>query len=135
MPASGLGVADGEVDLTGQDAGEEEALLLVGPVRMIIGPDGVQGDERERGPGPLDLGEEDELVRGRSSLAAELLGPADTQPAVLAHPSDDAPERLAALGLAVQRPPDLLGDDLGEIGPQLRPQGQLLRSLFEVHDV
>ena len=86
-------------------------------------------------PGPLDLGEEDELVRGRAALAAELLGPADPEPAVLAHAPDQRAEHLAALGLAVEGLADVVGEQLGEVRPELLPQGQLLGSLFEVHGV
>ena len=94
---------------------------------MIIGPHGVEGDEGERRPGPLDLGEEDELVRGGPALPAELLGPADAQPAVLAHTAHERAEYLAALGLAVEGVADLVSQEVGEVGPELRPQGQLLR--------
>ena len=102
---------------------------------MIIGPDRVEGHEGKRRPGPLHLGEEDELVGGRPALAAVLLGPADAQPAVLAHPPDQGAEGLAALALAVEGPAHVVGEQLGEVGPKLRPEGQLLRSLLEVHDV
>ena len=132
---TGLGVADGEVDLAGQDPRQEEALLLVGPEPHDHRAHGVEGDEGERGPGPLHLGEEDELVRGRAALAPELLGPADAQPPVLAHTPDQRPEHLAALGLGVEGLADVVGEQLGEVGPELLPEGQLLRSLFEVHDV
>ena len=36
---------------------------------------------------------------------------------------------------AVEGVADLVGDQVGEIGAELRPEGQLLRSLFEVHAV
>ncbi len=128
-----LGVADGEVDLAGQDAREEEALLLVGAEAHEHGTDGVEGHERERCPGPLHLGEEDELVGGGPALPAVLLRPADPEPAVLSHPAHQGAEDLAPLLLAVQRPADVGRQHVGEVGPQLVPQGQLLRGLLEMH--
>ena len=62
--------------------GRNVGLLLVGAVAHERRADGVEGDERDRGLRPLDLVVEDELVGGRSALAAELLRPADAQPAV-----------------------------------------------------
>ena len=42
-------------------------------------------------------------------------------------------EGLAALGLEVERVPDLGGEDVGEIGPELGPQRLLFGSLLELH--
>ena len=46
----GLGVADGEVDVAGQDPGQEVLLLLLGAVAHDGRPDRVDGDEGEGAP-------------------------------------------------------------------------------------
>ena len=130
---AGLGVADGEVHLTGHDLGQERGLLLVAPVAHQGRADGVQGDEGDRGLRPLHLVVEDELVGGRAALAAELLRPADAEPAVGAHLLDDAPPALTALAPVPDVGPDLGAEQLGEVGPQLGAQGLLLVGLLEVH--
>ena len=70
---------------------------------------------------------------GRASLAPVLDRPADAEPAVGAHLADDPAERLAALGLGVEVVAHLGGEQLGEVGPELGAQCQLVRRLFEVH--
>jgi len=49
-------------------------------------------------PGPLYLVEEDDWSLVGRPCPPYSFGPADAQPAVLAHPADDAPEGLATLG-------------------------------------
>ena len=132
-PGLGLGVADGAVDLPGKDAREEELLLLLGAVVDDHRTHRRQGHERERGPGPLDLGEEDELVGGRATLAAVLDRPADPQPAVGTHLADQPSEGLTAFGLVFELVAHLGSEELGEVGPEFCSQCQLFGRLFEVH--
>src|ERR671920_2117596 len=128
----GLGVADREDELAGQDAGEEAGLLLVGPEGDERRADGVERHEGHRGARPHGLVEEQELVHGRAALAAVLLGPADAQPAVLADPSDHRAVQLTALG-AAEAGPDVVGHEPGEVGPQLVAERSLVGGEVEVH--
>ena len=82
VPDVGLGVADAEVDLPGQDLGQEELLLLLRAELHDGRAHGVDGQHGHRGPAAHRLVEEDELLDGRAALAAPLLGPADAEPAV-----------------------------------------------------
>ena len=122
----GLGVADGELDLAGQDLGQELLLLLVGAELHDRRRHRVHRKHRHRRAGPERLVVEDELLDGGAVLAAVLLGPADAQPAVLAHLA------YGFLGLGAAHLPrrhlllDLGGDDLGEVLPQLLLQFELL---------
>ena len=81
-------VADGEVDLAGEDPGQEVGLLFVGAELHDRRADGVQRHQRQRHPGLGRLVEEDELFRRGHTAPAELLGPADAEPAVRAQPAD-----------------------------------------------
>ncbi len=129
----GLGVADGEVDLSGQDGGEEERLLLLGAETHDRRAHRVHGDEGERGTGPTGLVEEDELVGGGATLAAELLGPSDAEPAVLADAADDLAPQLAALAHLADAPADLVGEQFGVVLAQFLAQGQLLGGFLQEH--
>ena len=84
-----LRVADAEVDLAGQDLGEEELLLLLRAEVHDRRPDRVDGEHGHRCTAAHRLVEEDELLNGRTALAAPFLGPADAEPAVAAHLLDD----------------------------------------------
>ncbi len=92
------------------------------PCRISIGPTVFKVTKGNGRAGTLDLVEEDELVAHRPALAAELLRPPDAEPAVLAHPADRRTKRLAPFALRVERRADFVGQELGEVGPQLRPQ-------------
>ena len=129
----GLGVADGEVDLAGQDAGEEERLLLLGAVAHDRRADGVDRHERERRARPPGLVEEDELVGGGPALAAVLLRPPDAEPAVLADAAHDLAPQLAAFADLADAPAHLVGEQFGVVGAQLLAQGQLLGGLLQEH--
>ena len=116
-PGIGLGVADCEVDLAGEDLREVFGLLLVRAECHDRRTDGVQGDEWKRGAGPLNLVEKDELIRRRTPLAAVLLGPTDTEPAVGPHLADDRVEQRAALARDPESGPDLGCEQVGEVLP------------------
>ena len=106
----GLGVADGEVDLAGEDGGEEEALLLFAAEAHDRRPHRVDGHEREGCAGATGLVEEDELVRGGATLAPEFLGPPDAEPTVLADAPHDLTPQLAALADLADAPAHLVGE-------------------------
>ena len=126
-------VADGEVDLAGEDPGQEERLLLVAAEAHDRGPDRVEGDERERRPGPLHLVEEDELVGRRPPLTAVLPGPPDPEPPVRSDLPDDVAEQRAALPRLPQLGPDLGRQQLREVLTQLLAQRLLLGGVLEEH--
>src|SRR5450631_1918879 len=71
-----------------EDAGQDALLLLVGAEGHQGRADAVQREERERHPGPVGLLHEDHLVDRPPSPAPVLHGPAQPEPAVLAHPTD-----------------------------------------------
>src|SRR6202044_3366380 len=119
---SWLGVPDGEVQLAGEDARQEERLLLVGAEAHDGRPDGVDGDEGERPTGAPRLVEEAELVRRRPSLPAELLGPPDAEPAVLADLAHHLRPGLAALAALGQAGPHLVGQEIAVVLTQLGAQ-------------
>ena len=99
-----LGVPDREMHLAGEDGGQELLLLQFGSVRLQRGPDGLQRDGGQRHIGAVRLVDEDRLLDGAEAEAAELLGPADAELAVGAHPLDHR-----AVGLAVPVGLHLLG--------------------------
>src|SRR5690606_867556 len=69
------------------------------------------------------------------ALAAVLLGPADAEPAVLAHLADGVAEDLAALAGTAEALTDLGGQQLGEVRAQLVTQCFLLGGVGEEHGV
>ena len=77
-----LGVADGEVHVTGEDAGQELLLLQVGAVLLQRRADGLQRHRGQRHVGAVRLVDEDLLFDRAEAEAAELLGPADAELAV-----------------------------------------------------
>src|SRR5438874_2371137 len=128
-----LRVADREVTLAGEDAGEEEGLLLRCAVLHDRRTDRVEGEEGEGEAGALDLVGEDELLDRRATLPPVLLRPANAQPPVPAH---------LAERVAVERPAALLPGELGlelrrqelrEVGAQLLPELPLLGRVVEIH--
>ena len=103
------------------------------PYRMSIGPTVLRVTNGKRCPGSLDLGEEDELIGGRAPCPPYSLGqPIPSQPSLPIRRTRTAGD-LAALVLAVERLADVSGQQFGEIGPKLVPQGLLLRGLLQVH--
>ncbi len=129
----GLAVADGEVDLAGEDSGQEVRLLLVGAELHQGGPDGVQRHQRQRYAGLCGLVEEDELVHRRHAAPAVLLGPADPEPAVGPEPADGLAVEALLGGRVLVAGVDVLRHQLREVGAQLHAQLLLLRRVFEVH--
>lgn len=129
----GLGVADREDDVAGQDARQEALLLLVGAVLHQCRADRVDGDERERETRALHLVEEHELFLDGTALPAVFFGPADTQPAVPTQQTDDLAEVLAAHTLLTGLAPLLLGQQAREIRAQFPSQLQLRRRLSQLH--
>ena len=97
----GLGVADREVHVAGQDPLEEQVLLLLGAVADQGRADGLQGHRRQVYVGPLGLVGEDRLLDLAEPVAAVLLRPADAHPAVGAHLAHDL---LVGLAVPVARP-------------------------------
>src|SRR5882757_2100205 len=128
----GLRVADREVQLTGEDRGQELLLLQVAAELLQGRPDGLQGDGRQRHVGSLRLVDEDRLLDGAVPETAEFLGPADAELAVRAHPLDDR-----AIGLVVAIGLHRLGffgtDQVRKVLPQFSWQLALLRGQFDVH--
>ena len=115
-------VADGENHLTGEDA-REEALLLIVASKLNQGrSDRVEGHERHGAVGPLCLVEQDELVGGRPASPAVLGWPAEAEHPVRSESSDDRSPDRGRLVAALQRVPDLVGHQLGEVGAQLGAQ-------------
>ena len=94
---------------------------------------GVDRERRQHDAGARRLVEEDELLNGRTALAAVLRRPADTEPAVGPEPVHGCHvERPAALALGelglVRR-----GHELGEVRAQLAAERLLLGGVVEVH--
>jgi hypothetical protein len=96
-----LRVADGEVKVTRRDLGQEELLLLVGAERHDRRRHAVDRQEWHRDVRDGRLVVEDEPIDGWARLAAELLGPRQRQPAVLAHLRDGLTVDVAPPHLAV----------------------------------
>jgi len=131
----GLRVADAEMDLPGQDLGEEELLLLLGSELHDGRADGVDGQHGHRSAAAHRLVKEDELLDGRATLPAPLLGPADAEPAVgphlLDHLAYDGPDAAGQR----QFPLDLRREQVLVIRPQLALQRLLLLGVADLHGV
>ena len=93
---AGFGVADREVDLAGQNAGQEAPLLRLAPARDQGRADRVERDEGQGGAGAPRLFGPDLLLDGGAPLAAPFPGPAHAEPAVGAHLPDQAALERAA---------------------------------------
>jgi hypothetical protein len=129
----GLGVADGELDLTAEDLGEVEVLLGLGAELHDRRRHRVERQHREWCPRPLGLVVVDELLDRPQSPAAVLLGPPEAEDAVLTHLADGDPALLAAqLALGHLRL-DLGRDDLLEVGAQLLAQRLLFVGQGQPH--
>ena len=100
--------------------------MMVGPTVLMV----TNGNGRTGAP---RLVEEDELVRRRPSLPAELLRPADAEPAVLADLAHHLAPGLAALAALGQAGPHLVGQEIGVVLAQFGPQLLLFGALFEEH--
>ena len=128
----GFGVADGEMNVAREDSGEELLLLLLGAVDLERRAHGLQGDQRQRDVRPVRLVDEDLLFDRPEPQPAVLLGPADPELAVRAHPLDHravslvVPVRLHRLGLFGR-------DESREVLPQFGLQLPLLGCQFDVH--
>jgi hypothetical protein len=132
-PGRGLGVADRRMQLAGQDAGQEERLLLVRPELLDRLAHRVDAQERDGGADPPSLVEEDELLDLAAALATVLLRPADTEPAVPTHLADGL-EAVGPTGLAAHDfVRDLGGHQIVEVGSQLTAQGFLLVREGDLH--
>jgi hypothetical protein len=129
----GLRVADAEVDLAAEDAGQEELLLLGGAEFHDARPDCVDGEHRHRRPGPHGLVEEDELLDLGAALPAVLRGPADAEPAVASHLAHDGTRRLADALPLVHGIAHLGRQQLGVVGAKLSAQRLLLGRVTDVH--
>ena len=124
----GLGVADGEVDLAAEDAGEDPLLLLVGAEGHQGRADAVQGEQGQRHARPVRLLDEDHLVDRAPGLTAVLDGPPEAQPPVVAHAAD-----VAGVGRLVEgRALDLCHQVL-EVRPELTLEVPLLCRELQVH--
>ncbi len=128
-----LRVADAEVDLPGQDLGQEELLLLLAAVVHDRRADRVDGEHGHRRPAAHGLVEEDELLDGGTALTAPLRGPADPQPAVGRHLLGDPPRRRADAVALGQLLLDLGGEEIGVVLAQLPAKGLLLLGVADLH--
>ena len=128
----GLGVADREVHLSGEDGWQKLLLLGLVAVHHQGRADGLQGHGRQRYVGAGRLVDEQLLLYRAVAEAAVLLGPAHAELSVGAHPLDHR-----AVGLTVPVDLHLLGlvgrDEGGEVLPELGLQVPLLGCQFYVH--
>jgi hypothetical protein len=127
-----LGVPDREVDLAGEDAGQEAPLLLLAALLDEGGPHRVERHEGEGRAGPAGLLEPDLLLDRRASPPAVLAGPADTEPAVGAHLPNDPALKRAGLHRS-QLCAHLGGDQPCVVLANLLPQRLLLGRVINVH--
>ncbi|AFP42179.1 hypothetical protein MSMEI_5745 [Mycolicibacterium smegmatis MC2 155] len=131
-----LGVADREVQFTRGDLGQEELLLFLCAERHDRRRDAVDGQKRHRRARDRGLVGEDQPVHGRAGLTAELLGPAEREPPVLAHLRDglavDVPAAHLAFGRAERLHP-LRRHQLGEVRAQFATQLLLLGGVSDPH--
>ena len=132
-PCPGLAIPNREVTLALENAGQVLRLLLVRPELLQRGSDGVQRQNRNGETRPLHLVEEDELLDRAAVLAAVLLRPADTQPAIGTHLLD---------GPMIERPATLGGDqlvlelrrhELAHVRADLFPERFLFGGVVEIH--
>ena len=109
------------MNVSGQDLWQEEVFLLIGAIGHDRWANGVDGEHGHWSAGAHGLIKEDELLEGRAPLAAVLLGPANTEPAVGGHLLDDATHRGANAMALGEFFLDLRGQQLRVIVTQLRP--------------
>src|SRR5690606_30782422 len=111
------------------DRGEELLLLLVGAEAHDRRPHRVEREVRDRHAGDRRLVGEDQLLDHRARLAAELLRPADAEPAVGAELADDllVDTGVAELPGGGGEPGAAFGrDELGEVAAELLTERLLL---------
>ena len=128
-----LAVADREVQLPGEDLGEEGLLLLLGAELHERRADGVQRDERERDTGAVRLVVEEVLLHRGAALPAVRGGPPDAEPAVLAELAHELAVRLATRLAAGQLAASLRRHQRREVAAQLGLEGPLLGRQVDVH--
>jgi hypothetical protein len=115
--------------------GQEEVLLRLGAEVHDGGADRINGQHGHRGTRTHGLVEEDELLDGRSTLPAVLLGPADAQPAVLGHLLHH-PAHVGADAVAVgQLLFDLRSKESRVVVPELPTKALLLFGVADLHGV
>ena len=127
------------MQLARRDLGQEELPLFVGAERHDGRRDAVDRQERYGDVRDGGLVVEDQAVHVGAFLAAELLGPGQRQPAVLAHLRDGLAVDVAAAHLSGvacrQRLGALGGHELGEVGAQFAAQLLLLGAIADPHRV
>ncbi len=128
----GLGIADREVHLPREDGGQELPLLFLRPVDLQGRPDGLQGDAGQRHVGAHGFVDEDLLLDLTEAAAAEFDGPADSEPAVLAHPAHDLPIG-GSVALGAHDRGFLGRDQICEVPSQFRLQRALLVGQVDEH--
>ncbi len=127
-----LGVANGEMHVTRQDSGKKLFLLFLGAVHLQRGPHGLQGNQRQRDVGSVGLVDEDLLLDRTKPQPPVLLGPADSEFSVGAHPFDHRPVGVV-VPVGLHRIGFIRGDKSREVLPQFGLQLLLLGCQFDVH--
>ena len=130
-----LGVADTEVDLPGQDLGEEVLLLLLRAEVHDGRAHGVDGQHGHGCAAAHGLVEEDELFNGRATLATPLGWPADAEPAVASHLLDDLAHHGADAACPRELFLELRGQQVLVVGAQLALEPLLLLGKGNLHGV
>ena len=130
-----LGVADTEVDLSGQDLGEEELLLLLRAEVHDGRAHRVDRQHRHRSAAAHRLVEEDELFNGRTALPTPFGGPADAEPAVAGHLLDHLAHRGADTARVRELFLELRGQKILVVGTQLALESLLLLGQGNFHQV
>ena len=131
-----LRVADREMQFTRGDLGQEELLLFVGAEGHDRRRDAVDRQERHRSARDGGLVGEDQRIHRGAALTAELGGPVQRQPAVLAHLCDGVAIDVATADLpfrGAQCRHPLGGHQLGEVRAQLAAQLLLLGAVADPH--
>ena len=132
MPAPGSLSPDGEVAFCAEDLRQEELLLLRGALQQRR-PHRLQGDQRIRHLGAGRLVDEDLLFHRAEPAPAELLRPADTEPAVPAQPAADFHVRLAE-GIGLDGAPFGRRDQGGEVLAEFVAELALLLGVVNEHE-
>ena len=114
-------------------AGRKKLFCSSLPNRMIVGPTVFTVTNGKGALARRGLVEEDELVGGGPTLAAELLGPPDAEPAVLADAPHHLAPKLATLTDLTDALAHLVGEQFRVVGAQFLAQGQLLGGLLKEH--
>lgn len=128
-----LAVADGEVDLAGEDPRQEVRLLLIRAEAHDRRSDRVQRHQRQGHTRLRRLVEEDELFHRGQPPPPELGRPSDPEPAVGAEPPHGLPVEPLLRGRVRVAGVDVLRDQLGEVRTQFGAQAVLGGRVLEVH--